>query len=82
MRSILPQNEEKAIKAAWSIVVWIDGCLNSGCKCDCNKPLDEAKLVLATLEQYKSELHDCDIKIAELGIENEKLKKIKKILDG
>lgn len=81
MRSILPQTEEKAVKAAKSVLEWIRDCPED-VECGRQQIVDEAKFVLDILNLYKQELHACDIEISELKIDNEKLNKVKKIINS
>lgn len=81
MRSLQPKMQDAADHSIRAIVSWLNDLLlaepeNS----DAQNQLANAELVLRVLEEYRSDLHDLDIKNAELSIENAKLVKIKKIL--
>lgn len=85
MRNILPATEDRAIQLIASITSYLrETCPEDPDDCSRRilRQIENAEFVEAVLEQYKKELHSCDITIAELRLEVEKLNKVKKLVNS
>jgi hypothetical protein len=82
MRTILPDAEYKAKQAMQNITAWLNMlCAENPLNHVMHDHFANAKIVMDMLDSYKNEVHDCDITIAQLTIENNKIQKIRKILN-
>jgi hypothetical protein len=83
MRTILPDAEHKAKQAMQDIASWLNRLYleDSNEHGELSNQITNTKTVIAMLDAYRNEVHDCDITIARLTIENSKLLKIKKIVN-
>jgi hypothetical protein len=88
MRSMLPKTQDTADCSIRAIISW----LNVLCSEDpdyidqkyteARDHLSNAEFVMRALDEYRSDLHECDIAVAQLEIQCNKFDKIKKIVNS
>jgi hypothetical protein len=82
---MLPATEDRAAQLIASITSYLrETCPEDPDDCDRRalRQIENAEFIGSILEQYKKELRNCDITIAELRLEVDKLNKVKKLVNS